>query len=66
MSDFEPKVLGFFCSWCTSTAADLAGTTRMQYPASIRPIKVMCTGTVDPVYIINALLKGADAVFIGG
>lgn len=66
MADFEPKVLGFFCNWCTATAADLAGTTRMQYPANIRPIKVMCSGTVDPVYIINALLKGADGVFIGG
>jgi len=66
MADFEPKVLGFFCNWCTATAADLAGTTRMQYPANIRPIKVMCSGTVDPVYIINALLKGADAVFVGG
>jgi len=66
MADFEPKVLGFFCNWCTATAADLAGTTRMQYPANIRPIKVMCSGTVDPVYIINALLKGADGVFVGG
>ena len=66
MADFEPKVLGFFCNWCTATAADLAGTTRMQYPANIRPIKVMCSGTVDPVYVINALLKGADGVFVGG
>ena len=62
----KSKVLGFFCSWCTATAADLAGTTRMQYPTNIRPIKVMCTGTVDPVYVINALLKGADGVFVGG
>ncbi|MDQ7778512.1 MAG: hydrogenase iron-sulfur subunit [Planctomycetota bacterium] len=66
MSDFEPKIVGFFCNWCTATAADLAGTTRMQYPPNIRPIRVMCSGTVDPVYVIRALLNGADAVIVGG
>ena len=62
----DTKVIGFFCHWCTSTAADLAGTTRKAYPASIRPIRVMCTGTVDPVYVLDALVKGADAVWVGG
>jgi F420-non-reducing hydrogenase iron-sulfur subunit len=62
----DKKVIGFFCHWCTSTAADLAGTTRKAYPASIRPIRVMCSGTVDPVYILDALVKGADAVWVGG
>lgn len=62
----DKKIIGFFCHWCTSTAADLAGTTRKAYPASVRPIRVMCSGTVDPVYILDALVKGADAVWVGG
>jgi F420-non-reducing hydrogenase iron-sulfur subunit len=63
---FEPVIVGFFCNWCTATAADLAGTTRMQYPPNIRPIRVMCSGSVDPVYVLRALLGGADAVILGG
>ncbi len=67
MSDpFEPKIVGFFCNWCTSAAADLAGTSRMKYPANVRPIRVMCSGSVDPSYVIQALLSGADGVMIGG
>ncbi len=66
MSDFEPIIVGFFCNWCTSSAADLAGTSRMKYPPNIRPIRVMCSGSVDPVYILRALLEGADGVLIGG
>jgi F420-non-reducing hydrogenase iron-sulfur subunit len=62
----ETKIIGFFCNWCTSTAADLAGTARKEYPASIRPIRVMCTGTVDPVYVLDALVKGADGVWVSG
>ena len=62
----DKKIIGFFCHWCTSTAADLAGTTRRAYPASIRPIRVMCTGTVDPAYVLDALVKGADGVWVGG
>ncbi|MDD5094118.1 MAG: hydrogenase iron-sulfur subunit [Dehalococcoidia bacterium] len=65
-SEFEPSIVGFFCNWCTSTAADLAGTTRLEYPPNIRPIRVMCSGMVDPVYILRALLEGADAVILGG
>lgn len=64
--DKDKKVIGFFCHWCTSTAADLAGTTRKAYPAAIRPVRVMCTGNVDPVYMLDALVKGADAVWVGG
>jgi F420-non-reducing hydrogenase iron-sulfur subunit len=60
------KIIGFFCNWCSSTAADLAGTIRREYPASIRPIRVMCTGSIDPVYIIDALVKGADGIWISG
>jgi F420-non-reducing hydrogenase iron-sulfur subunit len=64
--EFEPVIVGFFCNWCTATAADLAGTLRMQYPANIRPIRTMCSGSVDPVYVLRALLGGADGVLVGG
>jgi F420-non-reducing hydrogenase iron-sulfur subunit len=63
---FEPKIIGFICNWCTAAAADLAGTARIQYPPNIHPVRVMCSGTVDPVYLIKALLSGADAVMVGG
>ncbi len=62
----DMKIIGFFCHWCTSTAADLAGTIREKYPSSIKPIRVMCTGSIDPIYILDAFLKGADGVWIGG
>ena len=65
-SNFEPALIGFFCNWCTATAADLAGTSRYQYSANIRPIRVMCSGSVDPVYVLRALLYGADGVIVGG
>lgn len=64
--DFEPKIVGFFCNWCTAAAADLAGTSRIQYPANVRPIRVMCSGSVDSSYVVKALLEGADGVLIGG
>ena len=64
--EFEPKIIGFLCNWCTAAAADLAGTTRTQYPPNLPPVRVMCSGTVDPVYIIKALLSGADSVLVGG
>lgn len=64
--EFEPKIIGFFCNWCTASAADLAGTTRMKYPPNLRPIRMMCSGTLDPTYVLSALLKGADSVIIGG
>jgi len=63
---FEPKIIGFLCNWCTASAADLAGTTRAQYPPNLHPVRVMCSGTVDPVYLIKSLLSGADAVLVGG
>ena len=66
MAEFEPKIVGFLCNWCTSAAADLAGTSRMQYPPNIRPIRVMCSGSVDMSYILKALFEGADGVLIGG
>jgi F420-non-reducing hydrogenase iron-sulfur subunit len=65
-ADFEPVIVGFFCNWCTASAADLAGTSRMQYPPNVRPIRVMCTGSVDTSFVIRALLEGADGVLVGG
>jgi F420-non-reducing hydrogenase iron-sulfur subunit len=64
--DFEPKIVGFLCKWCSSTAADLAGTTRIQYPPNIRIIRLMCSGSVDSVYLLKALMEGADGVLVGG
>ena len=66
MEDFEPRIVAFLCNWCAYTGADLAGTSRLQYPPNVRSIRVMCTGGVDPMYVIKALLEGADGVLIGG
>jgi F420-non-reducing hydrogenase iron-sulfur subunit len=66
MADFEPTIIAFVCNWCTYTAADLAGTARLRYPANVRLIRVMCTGMVDPKYVIKALLEGADAILVSG
>jgi len=66
MADFEPRIIGFLCNWCAYTGADLAGTSRIQYPPNIRPIRLMCSGALDPLYVLKALLEGADGVLIGG
>ena len=66
MADFEPTIIAFFCNWYTYTASDLAGTSRLEYPANVRVIRMMCTGMVDPKYVIKALLEGADGVLISG
>ncbi|MGD2125233.1 MAG: hydrogenase iron-sulfur subunit [Desulfobacteraceae bacterium] len=66
MEGFEPTIIAFVCNWCTYTAADLAGTSRLTYPPNVRLIRMMCTGMVDPKYVIKALLEGADAVLISG
>ncbi len=65
-SKHEPLIIAFVCNWCTYTAADLAGTSRLSYPENIRLIRVMCTGMVDPQYIIKAFLEGADMVIVSG
>ena len=62
----EPKIVAFLCHWCTYTGADLAGTTRQQYPPNIRVVHLMCSGAVDVVYVLKALMDGADGVLIGG
>ena len=66
MTSTEPRIVAFLCNWCTSAAADLAGTVRMEYPPNILPIRVMCTGFVDPSYVLRALLEGANGVLVGG
>jgi len=66
MAEYEPTIIAFVCNWCTYTAADLAGTSRLIYPPNVRLIRMMCTGMVDPKYVIKALLEGADAVLISG
>lgn len=66
MDDFEPRVVGFCCNWCAYAGADLAGIGRFQYPPNLRMIRLMCSGAVAPVYVLEAFQKGADGVFIGG
>jgi len=65
-SDFEPRIVGFLCRWCAYTGADLAGTSRIKYPPNVTPIRVMCSGRVDPVLVMKALASGADGVLIAG
>jgi len=65
-NNFEPKIVGFLCNWCCYAGADLAGISRIQYPPDIRVIRVMCSGRLDPTFILEALKNGADGVFIGG
>jgi F420-non-reducing hydrogenase iron-sulfur subunit len=63
---FEPKIIAFLCNWCSYRAADLAGTARMKYQPNIRMIRVMCSGRVDPSFVLKALALGADGVMIAG
>jgi F420-non-reducing hydrogenase iron-sulfur subunit len=63
---FEPRIVAFFCNWCTYLAADLAGTTRLKYAPNLRTVRVMCSGRIDPQFVLDAFAKGADAVLIGG
>ena len=64
--NFEPKIIGFCCNWCSYAGADLAGVSRLQYPPNLRMIRVMCSGSVNPEHILEAFRQGADGVFIGG
>lgn len=63
---FEPKIVAFLCKWCSSAGADLAGVSRMEYKPNVLPIKVMCSGRVNPLYILKALKEGADGVLVSG
>lgn len=66
MVNFEPKIVAFCCNWCSYAGADLAGTSRIQYSPNIRVIRVMCSGRVDPLFVLKALSIGADGVLILG
>ncbi len=66
MTEFEPKIVAFCCEYCAYAAADLAGSMRLQYPPNVRIIKMMCTGKIQPIYLLKALNGGADAVFVAG
>ncbi len=66
LEEFEPNIIGFLCNWCSYAGADLAGTSRIQYPPNVKIIKVMCSGRVNPMYIINAFQQGADGVLVSG
>jgi F420-non-reducing hydrogenase iron-sulfur subunit len=63
---FEPLIIGFTCNWCSYRAADLAGTSRVKYPPNVRLIRLMCSGRLDPMFVLQALAKGADGVLITG
>ena len=63
---WEPRIVAFFCNWCTYTAADLAGVSRMKHAPNVRIIRVMCSGRVDPQFVLEAFARGADGVLIGG
>ncbi len=64
--EFEPRIVAFLCNWCSYAGADLAGTSRMQYPPNVRIIRLMCSGALDPMYVFRALLGRCDGVLIGG
>lgn len=66
MEDFEPKIVAFFCNWCSYAGADLAGTSRIQYSPNIRVIRVMCTGRINELLILKAITAGADGVLVSG
>jgi F420-non-reducing hydrogenase iron-sulfur subunit len=66
MDDFEPKIVAFACNWCSYAGADLAGVSRIQYPPTTRVIRVMCSGRVSPMFILEALRAGADGVLVTG
>ena len=63
---FEPRLVGFLCRWCSYAGADLAGTSRLKYPANLTSIRVMCSGRVDPTFVLKAFRDGADGVLIAG
>ncbi len=66
MNEFEPSIAAFLCNWCSYAGADLAGTSRMKYPPNVLSIRVMCSGRVDTLFVLEALRKGADGVLIAG
>lgn len=66
MDNFEPTILAYCCHYCAYTAADLAGSMRLQYPTSVKIVKLPCTGKLNPKYLLEAIAKGADGAFVAG
>jgi len=65
-AEFEPNIIAFCCNWCSYAGADLAGTSRFEYPTNVRVIRVMCSGRMDPIFILSAFRWGADGVLVTG
>ncbi|HAP32392.1 MAG TPA: hydrogenase iron-sulfur subunit [Firmicutes bacterium] len=65
-TQFEPNIVAFLCNWCSYAGADLAGTSRTHYPSNLNVIRVMCSGRVNPLFVVNALQQGADGVLVSG
>jgi F420-non-reducing hydrogenase iron-sulfur subunit len=65
-AEWQPRIVAFFCNWCTYTAADLAGVSRLKHAPNVRIIRVMCSGRIDPQFVLDAFAKGADGVLVGG
>ena len=63
---WKPKIVAFLCNWCAYAGADLAGVSRMQYPANVRTVRVMCSGRVDPAFIVQAFRDGVDGALVAG
>jgi len=66
LTDFEPRIVGFLCNWCAYAGADLAGVSRIQYPPNVRIVRVMCSGRIDPSFVLEAFRGGADGVLVAG
>ena len=65
-NEFQPRIAAFFCNWCTYGGADLAGVSRLQYPANIRAIRIPCTGRLKPTFILSAFRQGVDGIWVSG
>ncbi len=66
MGEFEPKIIAMVCTYCTYTAADMAGSMRLQYPSNVRIVKLPCTGRIDVIHILKTFQAGADGILVGG
>ena len=66
MKDFEPKIVGFLCNWCSYAGADVAGNAKLNVPASFTPIRVMCSSRIDPCIMLTAYFRGADGILVAG
>lgn len=66
VAPYDPKVVAFCCTFCSYTAADLAGSMRLTYAPEIRVVKILCTGKIEPVLLLRAFQEGADAVYVAG